>query len=38
MNNLMAFQGNNVEVFEFNGKVLFNPYDVGKCLDVKNVR
>ena len=36
MNNLMAFQGNNVEVFEFNGKVLFNPYDVGKCLDLSN--
>lgn len=34
MNNLMMFENNVVEVFEFNGKVLFNPYDVGKCLDL----
>lgn len=32
MNNLQIFEGQEVEVFEFNGKVLFNPYDVGKCL------
>ena len=34
MNNLQIFEGQEVEVFEFNGKVLFNPYDVGKCLDI----
>ena len=25
MENLMMFEGNEVEVLEFNGKVLFNP-------------
>lgn len=34
MNNLMIFEGNNVEVFEFEGKVLFNPRHVGKCLEL----
>ena len=34
MNELMIFEGNNVEVFNYNGKVLFNPKDVGKCLDM----
>ena len=34
MNNLFNFEGNNVEVFEFNGEVLFNPYDVGRCLGI----
>lgn len=34
MNNLQIFEGQEVEVFEFNGKVLFNPYDVGKCLEL----
>lgn len=38
MNNLMKFENQKVEVFEFNGKVLFNPYHVGNILDVKNVR
>lgn len=33
-NNLMMFEGNQVEIFEFGGQVLFNPYDVGKCLDL----
>ena len=33
-NNLQIFEGQEVEVFEFNGEVLFNPYDVGKCLDL----
>lgn len=33
-NNLMIFEGNNVEVFELNGQVLFNPYHVGECLDL----
>ena len=32
MNNLMVFENRNVEVFEFNGQVLFNPYHVGECL------
>ena len=34
MNELMMFEGNNVEVFNWNDKVLFNPKDVGKCLDM----
>jgi len=34
MNELMIFEGNNVEVFELDGKVLFNPRDVGKCLNL----
>lgn len=32
MKNLMIFEGNQVEVFEFDGKVLFNPRHVGECL------
>ncbi len=32
MNSLMVFEGNDVEVFEFEGRALFNPKDVGKCL------
>lgn len=31
----MIFEGNKVEVFELNGEVLFNPYDCGKCLELK---
>lgn len=31
---LMIFEGNEVEVFEWNGKVLFNPRHVGECLDI----
>lgn len=34
MNNLMIFEGNNVEVFEYEGKVLFNPRHVGECLEL----
>ena len=34
MNNLMIFEGKQVEVFEFKGNALFNPKDVGKCLDL----
>ena len=37
MNNLMKFENHNVEVFEWNGKVLFNPKHVGDCLGIKNV-
>ena len=32
MNNIMIFENKQVEVFELNGQVLFNPYDVGECL------
>lgn len=32
LSSLMIFEGNEVEVFEFEGKVLFNPYHVGNCL------
>lgn len=34
MNDLMIFEGNEVEVFEFDGRVLFNPYHVGACLKI----
>lgn len=34
MNDLMIFEGHNVEVFELNGQVLFNPYHVGACLEL----
>jgi prophage antirepressor-like protein len=34
MTDLMIFEGHEVEVFEFDGQVLFNPYHVGKCLEL----
>lgn len=34
MNNLMKFENHNVEVFEWNGEILFNPYHCGECLDI----
>lgn len=34
MNNIMIFENKQVEVFELNGQVLFNPYDVGECLGI----
>lgn len=37
MNNIMRFEGNEVEVFEFKGEVLFNPYHVGGCLDLSDI-
>ncbi|ENY8911930.1 Bro-N domain-containing protein [Clostridioides difficile] len=37
MNNLMVFEGKEVEIFEFEGKILFNPKHVAECLDIKNV-
>lgn len=37
MNKLMIFEDKPVEVFEFNGQVLFNPKHVAECLDIKNV-
>lgn len=33
-NKLMMFEGKNVEIFEYNGKILFNPKHVGKCLEL----
>ncbi|MCC0645429.1 hypothetical protein KGF41_14275 [Clostridioides sp. ZZV14-6150] len=33
----MVFEGKEVEIFELNGKVLFNPRHVAECLDIKNV-
>ena len=38
MNNLMIFENKEVEVFEFKGQVLFNPYHVGECLGIKDGR
>ena len=38
MENLMMFEDNEVEVLEFNGKVLFNPKHVAEILGIKNVR
>lgn len=35
MNNLMIFENKPVEVFELEGQVLFNPYHVGECLELK---
>lgn len=34
MNNMMIFENKKVEVFEYKGQVLFNPYHVGECLDL----
>ena len=34
MNELMIFEGHEVEVFELNGEVLFNPYHAGECLEM----
>ena len=34
MKNLMIFENKEVEVFEFNGQVLFNPYHCGECLEL----
>ena len=34
MNELMIFEGREVEVFELNGEILFNPYHVGECLEL----
>lgn len=36
-NEMMIFDGNEVEVFNFKGMILFNPKHVAKCLDIKNV-
>ncbi|MEQ2680373.1 BRO family protein [Enterocloster citroniae] len=34
MQELMIFEGHEVEVFELNGQALFNPYHVGECLEL----
>lgn len=34
MNNLMMFENKQVEVFEWKGQVLFNPYHCGECLEL----
>ena len=34
MQELMVFEGHEVEVFELNGQALFNPYHVGDCLEL----
>ena len=36
-NNLMIFDGKDVEVFELNGQVLFNAKHVAEILDIKNI-
>ena len=37
-NNLMIFEGNEVEVFELNGQVLFNPKHVAEILGITDVK
>lgn len=37
MNNLMIFEGHEVEVLEVEGKVLFNPKHVAECLEIADV-
>ena len=32
----MNFGGHNIEIFEFEEKILFNPYDVGRCLGISD--
>lgn len=36
-NELMVFEGHNVEVLELDGRVLFNPKHVAECLDITDV-
>lgn len=36
MNKVMVFEGQEVEAFELEGEVLFNPYHVGACLELGN--
>ena len=35
---IFNFDGNEVEIFNYNGEILFNPKDVGKCLDIADVK
>lgn len=34
MKNIISFEGKEVEVFEYEGQVLFNPRHVGECLGI----
>ncbi len=34
-NGINVFEGSEIEMLELNGQILFNPYDVGKALDIK---
>ncbi|HBF1427980.1 TPA: Bro-N domain-containing protein [Clostridioides difficile] len=36
-NELMMFEGKEIEVFEFEGQILFNPKHVAECLDISDV-
>ena len=38
MNGLMIFENKQVEIFNLNVKVLFNPKDVAQCLEIKNIK
>ena len=35
-NELMVFEGSQVEIFELNNKILFNPKDVALCLGISD--
>ncbi|MBY2476366.1 toxin Bro [Clostridioides difficile] len=37
MNELMNFEGKEIEVFEFEGQILFNPKHVAECLEISDV-
>ena len=37
MNSIMIFENKQVEVFELNGQILFNPKHVADCLGIKNI-
>lgn len=37
MNDLMIFEGHEVEAFEFEGQILFNPKHVAECLEIADV-
>lgn len=34
MNNLFNFKGNEVEIFEYKGEILFNPRNIAKCIGI----
>lgn len=36
MNNLITFEDKNIETIRLNDKVLFNPYDIGNCLEMSS--
>ena len=37
MNNLFNFKGNEVEIFEYKGEILFNPRNIAKCIGLSEV-